>query len=407
MRTFRLSSYWLGSKGLRAVFEVLDAEGEARVVGGAVRNSLLGRPLGDIDIATTLTPDRVASIAQRAGFAVHETGLAHGTLTLVAEGQPFEVTTLREDVSTDGRRATVRFTEDWSIDAGRRDFTMNALYVDAQGTLYDYVGGYRDCLDGLVRFIGDPEQRIVEDHLRILRFFRIQAAYGRTGMDDASLSAVLANKELVATLPAERVLNEMRRLVTAPRASEIVALMAEHDVLAPFIPGGISPAGFTAMLQAERAGGRVVKPALAFLALVGFDATAFEALADRLKFSRKMRRRGLAALAASEGQPPQSVPHLRVLLYEHGREAFVDGLMVARARGATVADLGVILAETRRWSRPRLPVGGHDLLRQGGQSGVVLGERLAHLESIWRESDFSLSRNALLEMDRERDVTKN
>lgn len=401
VRTFRLSSYWLGSKGLRAVFDALDAEGEARVVGGAVRNTLLGCPLGDIDIATTLTPDRVAAISKRSGFAVHETGIAHGTLTIVAEGQPFEVTTLREDVSTDGRRATVRFTLDWSVDAGRRDFTMNALYVDARGTLYDYVGGYRDCLDGVVRFIGDPEARIHEDHLRILRFFRFQASYGRTAIDADGLAAVLKNKDLVGRLPAERVLNEMSRLLTADNAPDIVALMAEHDVLAPFVPGGIRADCFRALALAERQAGRVMKPALGFLALVGFDGDRFEALADRLKFSRKMRQRGLAALRSAEDQPPQSVPHLRVLLYEHGQEALIDGLMVARAEGADIVDLKTILTEARRWTRPRLPVGGGDLLGQGVPAGAVLGQRLARLESAWRDSDFSLSRNALLAMDRD------
>lgn len=401
MTRFKLSSSWLDGAALRALFAVLNAEGEARVVGGAVRNTILDRPLGDIDLATTLTPDRVAALARRAGFAVHETGLSHGTLTLVTKGQPFEVTTLREDVSTDGRRATVRFTTDWSVDAARRDFTMNALYVDAGGNGVDFFDGYRDCREGRVRFIGDPLRRIAEDRLRILRFFRFHAGYGKGPIDAEGLAAAVASRDLVAYLPAERVLHEVERLLAADGAAPMVELIAEHDILGHFFGQPLDAARFAALHDAETAAGRPVEPALGFLALVGFDGDAFERVADRLKFSRKMRKRSIAALNAAADLPPRSAPHTRALLYRHGSEAFVDGLMVVRAMGADVADLPMLMEEARRWTRPRLPVGGNDLLRQGGRPGAALGERLARLESLWCDSDFTLSREALLQIDRE------
>jgi len=397
---FKLTSSWLDGNALRRVFAVLNAEGEARVVGGAVRNTILGQPLDDIDLATTLTPDRVAALARKGGLAVHETGIAHGTLTLVADGEPFEVTTLREDVSTDGRRATVRYTTDWQVDAARRDFTMNALYVDAEGHGSDFFGGYADCLAGRVRYIGDPDRRIAEDHLRILRFFRFHAAYGRGAIDPDGLAAVIASKRLLGSLPAERVLNEMVRLLPAVSAPAMVGILAEHDILAPFIGGPLRADCFAALHEVAAAMGRPLDPALGFLALVGFDGAAFLKVANRLKFSRRMRSRGTAALAAAAELPPRSAAAMRVVLYRHGNEAALDGLQVLCAQGTDRADLAPFIEEARTWTVPRLPVGGRDLMGQGGESGEALGRRLAHLESAWCDSDFSLTREELLAIDR-------
>ena len=401
MQEFQLSSYVLQGVALRRILSVLNSAGEARVVGGAVRNAILGLSYDDVDIATTLTPDRVAALAREVGIAVHETGVEHGTLTLVANGQPFEVTTLREDVSTDGRRATVRHTTDWATDAGRRDFTMNALYLDIDGRGYDYVGGYADCLARRVRFIGDPGQRIAEDHLRILRFFRMHAAYGEGAPGAEDLAAAVERRELIATLPAERVRHEVERLLSARGAVAVVALLAEHEILAPFIEQPIDAACFAALAHAEQEAGRPFSVALGFLALMGFEQAPFEALATRLKFSRRMRNRGLAALEAARHMPPASVPRLHALLYEHGIEPVTDGLIIARATDPHVVDLPLLLNHTRAWRRPRFPVGGRDLLAQGGREGSALGERLAQLERAWRDSDFTLTRERLLEMDRQ------
>ncbi|MEM8664613.1 MAG: CCA tRNA nucleotidyltransferase, partial [Pseudomonadota bacterium] len=271
MKTFSLSSFWLQGAALRSLFAALQKEGEARVVGGAVRNTLLGQPLGDIDVATDLPPERVARAAKRADFSVYETGLAHGTLTIVVDGQPFEVTTLREDVATDGRRATVRFTTDWALDAQRRDFTMNALYVDADGNGSDYVNGHADCLEGRVRFIGNADTRIAEDHLRILRFFRFHALYGEGEPDADGLASVVANKALIEDLAAERVLHELTRLLAAERAAPVVEIVAREGILAPFIDHPISIGGYRAICAAERAAGRPLNATLSLLSIVDFD----------------------------------------------------------------------------------------------------------------------------------------
>lgn len=402
VHTFTLSAYWLSSPQLAALFETLAAVGEARVVGGAVRNALLGEPTGDIDVATDAPPDVVAHAARHAGLGVHETGLDHGTLTVVVDGTPFEVTTLREDVSTDGRRATVRFTRDFAVDAGRRDFTMNALYVDRHGRGTDYVGGYGDCLARRVRFIGDADRRILEDHLRILRLFRFQAHYGEGPIDADGLAAARRHKEAVAALSAERVQHEVMRLLVGRRASEVLDIVAADGFLAPFIAHDLNVAAYRALRDVEAAAGRPVTAVLGLAALLDFDAAAFADAATALKMSRKARTRGLVAIETAQMMPPRSVPHVRALLYEHGTEAFSDGLLLAVADGVDVIDVQHLLAEARRWSRPRFPIGGDDLLEGGGESGPELGERLKRLETLWRSSDFSLDREALLALDRER-----
>ena len=398
---FRLDAPFLAGRRLRALLDALGAEGVARVVGGAVRNTILKKPIGDIDIATTLLPERVAALARAAGFGVHETGLTHGTLTIVVRGAPFEVTTLREDVSTDGRRATVRFTEDWAADAHRRDFTMNALYLGADGVGHDFVGGYRDCRDGRVRFIGDAHSRIREDHLRILRFFRFYAAYGVGPMDEAAVGAVVEDRRLLASLPAERILAELEKLVVAARAVETVDFIVRHDILGAVLDMPLSADGFAALGNAAGALSRPADAALGFLALVGFDAGAFGRLADRLRFSRKLRARGLAAVETAALMPPATAEEARALLYAHGAEAFADGLVVAWAKGRAADEPGALLAMAADWARPHFPVNGNDLLRQGGAKGPALGARLERLERAWIASDFTLDRAALLALDRE------
>ncbi|MEM9222930.1 MAG: CCA tRNA nucleotidyltransferase [Pseudomonadota bacterium] len=400
MADFSLPSPFLRSPALRALLEATNQKGDTRVVGGAVRNAILGKPPGDVDLATILRPEQVAETSRAAGFSVYETGLSHGTLTVVVDGQPFEVTTLREDVATDGRRATVRFTESWAKDAHRRDFTMNALYVDGDGNGTDHVGGYGDCLAGRVRFIGDPVERILEDHLRIMRFFRFHALYGVGEPDQAGLGAVIKLKEHLADLAAERILHELTRLLAADRAAPLLAIIAEEQMLDPFIAHPLDVRAYRALCAAERAAGRPPTAALGLLSIVGFDVDAYGAMSVLLKFSRKLRNRGLAALKAAREMPPRSVPHVRDLLYRHGAEAFMDGLMVAIATGAFVADVPIVLQEARRWKRPTLPVGGDDLLDQGGAPGPALGERLNSLETLWRRSDFRLSREELLAHDR-------
>lgn len=398
---FRLSPPWLASAAVADLFALLHPVGEARVVGGAVRNAVLGEPPGDIDFATIATPERVAAAAAAAGFSVHETGLAHGTLTLVVRGRAFEVTTLREDVSTDGRRATVRFTRDWARDAGRRDFTMNALYLDRAGIGYDYVGGHADCLARRVRFIGDAGQRIREDHLRILRFFRFHAAYGHGPPDADGLAAVRIHKELIARLAAERVRHEVMRLLVAPGAAPALDILVSEDFLRPFAPDPLSTAAFRALAAAHATAGGTIDPVLALVALVGHSQEAFVRLAEALKLSRRERARGLTALAAAQRMPPRSMAHARALVDELGSEAFVEGLLLAVSRGMAVPDLAAFVETAHSFTPPPFPLSGHDLLRQGGSAGPQVGQRLDRLRALWRQSDFALDKDALLASDRD------
>ncbi|WP_420391710.1 CCA tRNA nucleotidyltransferase [Acuticoccus sp.] len=399
--TFHLEADFLHAPGLVALLDALEGVGAARVVGGAVRNALLGEPVADVDVATEAPPDVVAGAATRAGLAVHETGLEHGTLTIVAAGTPHEVTTLREDVSTDGRRATVRFTTDWAKDAQRRDFTMNALYLGRDGKGLDPVGGRSDCLARRVRFIGDPDARILEDHLRILRLFRFHAIYGEGALDVDGLAAARRHKARLATLAVERIRHELLRILPAHGATAVLSLIGEEGFLDFVLPGPFDARAVGTLAAAEASIGRTLTPALGLSALVGFDEDATARGADALKLSRRDRARALAALVAARAMPPRSAAQTNALLYEHGAEAFVDGLTIALAWGVILEDHERLVATARRWHRPRLPVTGGDLLRQGGAPGPELGARLAHLEALWKASDFSLDAPRLLAIDRE------
>ncbi|MEM6847495.1 MAG: CCA tRNA nucleotidyltransferase [Pseudomonadota bacterium] len=403
MDTFRLSAFWLGAPELSATFDALEqAGGEVRAVGGAVRNTLMGVPISDVDLATTLLPDDIMAAARNAGLKAVPTGLSHGTVTVVSEGRAFEVTTLREDVATDGRHASVSFTTDFARDAARRDFTINGLYLDRHGNGLDYVGGVDDCEVGRVRFIGEPRQRILEDHLRILRFFRFHAGYATGAPDEPALAACLELKGRIETLAAERVQSEFLKILLAPRAASVLSIMADADIMAPFSRQAINVDALEAVLGAEHRIGRTGTAELLLIALMGFDADAFSALAEALKLPNRMRTRGTAALAAAAQMPLRSIVHQRSMLYTYGSETFMDALIIALARGFMVAELESVITEARRWTRPRFPVGGHDLLHNGGEPGPQLGERLSHLEQLWRDSDFKLGREALLAIDRER-----
>ncbi|HEY9213782.1 MAG TPA: CCA tRNA nucleotidyltransferase, partial [Ancylobacter sp.] len=252
----------LGRPGLKRVLEVLDRDGEeARIVGGAVRDWLLGRQgpefrRSDIDIATTAVPDEVIRRAKAAGLKPVPTGVEHGTVTLIAEGEPFEVTTLREDVETDGRRAKVVFGRDWARDAQRRDFTMNALYLTRSGEIIDLVGGEVDARAGHVRFIGQPDARIREDYLRILRLFRFHAAYGRGPLDAEALAAAIRNRDGLSQLSRERVRAETLKLLVAPRAPETLVQMQAANLLYPVLGGQADVATFARLAEIEAGLGR-------------------------------------------------------------------------------------------------------------------------------------------------------
>ncbi|MCA0432744.1 MAG: CCA tRNA nucleotidyltransferase [Proteobacteria bacterium] len=378
---------WLREPRLRALLRLLNGDGgETRVAGGAIRNAILGQPIADIDLATTLLPEQVSARAARQGFSVHPTGIDHGTVTVVVQGGPFEVTTLRRDVSTDGRRATVAFTADWRKDAFRRDFTMNAMFCDAAGKIYDFTDGYAACVNHRVSFVGSPAGRIREDYLRILRFFRFHAAYGRGALDQAGLAACKRLRKGLASLSVERIRQELLKLLVAPRAVETLKAMAEAKILAMVLP-----------FQPEW---RVLKrlPADAMLRLHVLAAPSDD-LQQRLRLSKDEAKR-LRALAEAPPLSPALRPdERRQLLYALGPAAFRDAVHLAWARSrASLADpqWRSLLRLPGRWAAPQFPVTGADLIATGLAPGPAMGEMLRSLEDWWIASSFKPSRGDLL-----------
>lgn len=391
---------WLQAPDVRRIFAALGQAGdEVRVVGGAVRNTLLGLAVGDIDFATTATPEVVAGRAKAAGIKTVPTGADHGTLTLVSGGAGYEVTTLREDVLTDGRHAVVRFGRDWEADARRRDFTMNALSVEADGTLHDPVGGLADIAAGRVRFIGEAATRIAEDRLRILRFFRLHAQYGRDGLDPAGLSASIRARDGLRLLSAERIGQEMRRLVLAPRAAETVAIMQESGILGVIL-GGVGYLGAFARLVRFEAAARAAPSVALRLAALGCRVEEdVERLTARLRLANAERDRMTAAVAAARSLiVPPGPRAARALLYRLGREAFRDGAALAVAWGdgpADAADRVDLHHLPERWEAPRFPLSGRDVIQAGAANGPAIGAVLRGLEAWWIENDFAPDEAAL------------
>lgn len=396
---------WLSDAGIQRVFDAIEAAGaEGRVVGGAVRNSLLQRPVSDIDIATTATPQEVIEAASTLGLKVIPTGVDHGTVTIVAKGTPYEVTTLRQDVETYGRQAKVVFGTDWGADARRRDFTMNALYVDRTGKIFDPLSGLDDCLSGKIRFIGDPEQRIQEDYLRILRFFRIFAEYGRGDLDHAGLTACIRQRDGLRHLSAERTGMEMKRLVIARRAAEVIPVMEDSGLL-EITTGGVSKvADFKAFRSLDSEAEETRAAPLCFAVLAGFVDEDLDRIADRFRLSNADRTRmhqalGVALLVDAELGPDD----MTELVYRHDRSAVIDGLLAVWARRrAQESDPSAdtwfrnTLALVRSVTVPVFPVRGSDLIARGVAPGPVISAVLTDLEKRWIESGFELDKGALL-----------
>jgi tRNA nucleotidyltransferase/poly(A) polymerase len=387
---------WFRQNAVQKIFALLAGDEEARVIGGTVRNALFGAPVRDLDFGTTATPGKVTALATAAGIRVVPTGIEHGTVTLVVDGKPCEVTTLREDIATDGRHAVVRFGRDWTADAMRRDFTVNALSVDREGTVHDPVGGLADIAARRFRFIGDPAQRIAEDRLRILRLFRFHAEYGEGAIDPAALSASIRARGDLRDLSAERIGQEMRKLVVAPRAVEVATLMQESGIL-PVVLGGVAYlAQFGRMVRAATAAKAAVAAATRFAALgcrVEEDALR---LTEALRLSNTDRDRMLATLAAARVFSP--FPDARAerrALYQLGEQAFRDGVFQAFA-WSTAPDGSVwkhLYHLPDRWPAPVFPLGGRDITSV--PRGPAIGTLLRAVEAWWIDQDFAPDETAL------------
>jgi poly(A) polymerase len=394
-----LEAPWLRSGPTARVLELLNGNGEeARVVGGAVRNALLKIPVGDIDIATTALPEEVIRRARAAGIKCVPTGIEHGTVTLVVDAHPFEVTTLREDTETFGRKAKVAFGRDWVRDAERRDFTINGLSVDAQGVVHDHVGGLDDIPAKRVRFIGDPDQRISEDYLRILRFFRIHAAFGAGEPDREGYLACIRARAGLATLSVERVRMEMVKLLVAEGAAGAIAAMADSGLLLSIL-GSVAYTGpLTAMIAAERSLG--LKPD----AVRRLGALAVAVTEDARRLATRLR------LTNAETKALDSMGHrwwrlagmdeatARRRLYRLGEDRYRDRLMLAwaRASGDThSAQWRELATLPERWSAPKFPLKAADFIGRGIAGGPALGQVLALAEDAWLAADFTLDAGAL------------
>jgi poly(A) polymerase len=385
---------WLTRAETRAVLDALTRGGhEARIVGGAVRNALLGAPVKDIDVATTAVPEDVVRLAEAAGLRAVATGITHGTVTVIAGRQPIEVTTLRRDIQTDGRHAKVAFTTDWAEDAGRRDFTINALYCDASGTVFDPLGGYGDLAARRVRFIGSAEDRIREDYLRILRFFRFTAAYAAGTPDGDGLAACVALAAGLAKLSPERVRAEFLRLLGARHAIATLEVMAQSHLLAPEIgtSGDVALAGRVAAIEATIP--RDADPLMRLAALISPITPSGLALLDaQLRLSNAESER-LARLTLPEPsfRPESPESSARAFLYRFGGEAFRDGVLLAWARSGdapTDARWRTRFTLPDRWDAPSLPVRGADLLAAGLAEGPAIGRVVRAFEDWWIAEDF-------------------
>ena len=396
---------WIVDPAARAVIEALQAKGGpgcVRFVGGCVRNAVIGLPADDIDLATTLTPDAVTAALEAATLKAAPTGVEHGTITAISGRKPFEVTTLRRDVSTDGRRAVVAFTTDWNEDARRRDFRLNALYADPDGQIYDPTGhGVEDARAGRIVFIGDPMARIREDYLRILRFFRFYAWFGRGEPDAAALAACKALKGMLAARPAERTQKELLKLLAADDPRPAMKLMASSGVLAAILPGATDLPRLKALVEIERSVLGLCDPELRLAALAAPDAKTAALLAERLRLSNAQRER----LVAAAGVEPKlsswmSPRQVRRAVYRLGAKVFADRVKLAwaasRAPKAAPQWRGLLtLAEV--WVPPTFPLTGEDVTALGVPAGPAVGRALRETEDWWVDEDFPPARDLALE----------
>ncbi len=384
----RVTAKWLKEPTLQSVFGIVAAAGgEARVVGGALRNTLLRVAVGDIDLATTLAPREIVKAFRTAGHPVYPTGIAHGTVTVSIHQNTYEITTLRQDIETDGRRAVVQFTDDWREDALRRDFTMNALYCDAAGKIYDYTNGYEDILRSRITFVGTPSVRIKEDYLRILRYFRFLSVFKQLKPDKAGLAACIKSKKNLRTLSAERIAREMFKLLQGENAVSVLRLMAKNGVLQNVV----------AHTDDFRTLSRLPQDAILRGYVLSKDP---QGLREAWRLSNAQAKRIDDLLQHGAPSPTLRLSEQRRILYGMGLQAWRDSVLVARAKSRAPLTDGAwkrMLSLPSRWTMPTFPVSGRDLLDLGFTPGPDLGIRLKDLEQHWVASDFKPAKADLLE----------
>jgi poly(A) polymerase len=391
---------------LARALEALDGNGEeTRIVGGAVRDLVLGLRVADFDLATTATPDEVIRRAEAAGFRVAPTGLAHGTVTVIVDGLGVETTTLREDVEPDGRRSKVRFGRDFVRDALRRDFTINALSLTRDGEIHDYCGGLDDLAARRVRFIGEARQRIREDYLRVLRFFRFSAAYGQGPLDEEGFRASVQERDGLMRLSRERVAAELFKLLKTPRAAEVVTALSDSGLLIPLVAAAPDPARHARLTRIEAARAAAPDPLLRLAALLVRVEEDADRLRERLRLSNADHDRLLAAADMLERLHGLAVPpppgELRAWLFERGRTASLDALALAQADSGAPPDDCRFLSALRFLAdtpQPTLPFSGADVLARGLASGTQVGAALKALQAKWIRAGFPQEPGKLAEL---------
>jgi poly(A) polymerase len=389
---------WLIEPETQAVMQAL---GQARFVGGAVRNALLGAAVTDIDIAVPVPPEQSVKLLEAAGIKTVPTGLDHGTVTAIKNGKVFEVTSLRRDVATDGRHAVVAYTKDWSEDAARRDFTINALYAGADGEIFDYHGGIEDLIAGRVRFVGEPRARIAEDYLRILRLFRFHAWYGKGDMDADALRAAADAKQGLKQLSGERIAKEMLRLLECPNPAPVLRVMAASAILSEILPFALQWPRLEQMIQLDADNFFAPDPILRLAALLPDDPMAARTVAERLRFSTADRER-LEDMAGGGARALSHLParDIRRLLYELGVPAFTDRVRLGWADappGSNAIPWRMLLSVAASFKKPRFPLTGREVMAAGVPEGPRVGKILTAIEDWWIDQDFPDDETALAE----------
>lgn len=405
LENIKVTSEWLQDEDLQSLFDLLTVDGgEARVAGGAVRNALMGIAASDIDLCTTLFPQEVVKRLEQAGHKAVPTGIDHGTVTAVINGKPFEVTTLRKDIETDGRHAVVEFGMDWQEDANRRDLTMNGLYCDREGNVFDFVNGHADIETQTVRFIGDAETRIKEDSLRILRFFRFFAWYGGGRPDAVGLKACASGRNLMAGLSVERVWSELKKMLAAPDPSRAILWMRTTGIL-----GGVLPEthkwgtdAVPGLLRLEQEQGWQPDPLFRLMGMVRPDVETMQAMGKRMTFSNAETNQMIAWADNPAPKADVALKELDKLLYMNDTGGFISSmkLEVVHLRGredeAGSDAMLKLIEHAQSWEKPQFPVQGKDLIAAGMEAGSEMGGRLKRLEEAWIESGFTLEKNALM-----------
>ena len=393
---------WLAAKDVRRIFSALP-EGSLRYVGGCVRNALMGEPVRDIDLACQLEPTEVQSTLKAAGIKTVPTGIEHGTVTAVVNGKPFEITSLRKDVETDGRRAVVSFTKDWAEDAQRRDFTINALYADADGNIYDPTErGLADIEKRTLHFVGDADARVQEDYLRILRFFRFLAWYGgKAKVDAAALKSCRENRRGLKKISSERIWTEFKRLLEAPDPARALRIMLTNDILDMLFPEASNVEGLEKIIALENHEGLTPDPLLRLMAMSARDEFAMAGLCKRLKTSKAERSRLLGwAGDRTSFDPSGDDRDKKIAIFHAGKDIALDRFIV-RAAGEedpVIASRWMGLhGFAKDWGVPDFPLKGRDLKAAGLKDGPEMGKKLAALKALWVRSGFTADKARLMQ----------